>query len=105
MAIYQEMRIDMQVISPELLIHFMEHKGFTVTTLTEAVQIHLKRKKVDAKVSRATIGFLRSKGKSARRTCPPAVARAIEDVLDVPRESLFRSRVSTVSRERGKVPA
>lgn len=75
----------MRLKSPEVLRQYMEYKRLTVRELAAA-----------AKVSRATVGHLRS---GERNTAKPATARAIEEALGCPPGLLFEARTSSVARE------
>lgn len=84
-----EGRFWVKLISRQALAQYMQHRGFTVRTLAGKVGC-----------SHSLIGHLRS-GK--RSTCQPATAIAIEKALDAPVGSLFVPRVSTVSRDTGRI--
>lgn len=80
-----ERRFDVRVISSDALAQYMDHRNMTVRKL--AIRVGC---------SPATIGHLRS-GK--RDYVRDSWAKAIEDALDAPRDSLFVPELSTVTRE------
>lgn len=82
-----EGRFEVRVISHQAFAAYMNHRGYTVRSLADALG--------DQRL-RSTIGHLRS-GK--RPTCDPTLARRIEKVLDAPRDSPFVPLVSRVARE------
>lgn len=102
--ITKEVRIDMELISPNILAHYMDHRDYSVRGLAAAVTLEMqKRSKTRGrKCSHSTIGHLR---RGTRSYCDKDVAPIIERLLDAPKGSLFVSQVSTVQRERGQVPA
>lgn len=71
----------------------MRFRGFTVTSLYEAVRPKLPR---SVPFSRSTVGHLRA---GLRRNVRPEVAREIEKALNARPGSFFSTRVSNVSRE------
>lgn len=97
-------RLDMKLKDEQFLQVLMTHRGYTVRSLADAVERQLRKKDRKARVSHSTIGHLRS---GERKTAKPAVAAAIEDILNEPRGSLFSAEVSIVQREtsRKKVAA
>lgn len=80
-----ERRFDVRVIDHKSLARYMKHRDFTVRTLALRVGC-----------SPATIGHLRSGKRDYVRS---SWAKAIEDALDAPRDSLFMPELSTVTRE------
>jgi hypothetical protein len=85
----------MKLRSKEILIAFMEDKGFSNGRLAQY-----------AKCSRAFIGYLRV---GTKTSCTPALAERIAEALDVPLVALFEARTSApsvnISNRRVKVPA
>ena len=73
----------MKLRSKEILIAFMDDKGFSVTRLAKY-----------AGCSRSFIGHLRSGYKTS---CTPDLADAISEALAVPRVALFDERTSAGS--------
>ena|SRR5690625_2429027 len=85
-----ERRLDVKLISAQVLNDYIEHRGHSMRTLAEAVT------KKGVPTSKATIGHL-ARG-TVKRTLP-ARARAIAEVLDVPVRVLFVEEVSSVQRD------
>lgn len=80
----------MRLISKQAFRQYMAHRGMSNEDLARA-----------AKCSTSSVAFLRSRGKSARDTVGPDVARRIEEALNAPPGSLF-SAVVPVASETGK---
>ncbi|HWC20838.1 MAG TPA: hypothetical protein VG502_00935 [Flexivirga sp.] len=95
-----EVRLDVKCISHQALATYMKHRGWAVRPLAAAVERELQKKDKNATFSYQSLGHLRS-GK--RDTCPPAVGKTIERLLDAPQGSLFIDKLSTVQRETGRV--
>ncbi|MFC8182460.1 hypothetical protein ACFULT_26610 [Rhodococcus sp. NPDC057297] len=76
----------MRLISKTAFRDYMKHRGMSNASLAEA-----------AKCSRASIAFLRSKGKAGRDTVGPDTARRIEEALNAPPGSLFSATVLVAS--------
>lgn len=86
----KEGRLDVQLISPQVLRQYIYHRGLSLQRLADAVTLR------GVKTSKSTIGHLTTghvKNTSSER------ARAIAAVLDVPVRVLFSEKVSTVSRD------
>lgn len=83
-----ERRFEVRLISPDALRSYMQFRGFTIRSLAKRVGC-----------PHSTIGFL---VKGTRPGCRPDTAVAIAKALDCPVESLFRARVSSVTRETGR---
>lgn len=79
-------RLDVKLKSPEMLQQYMDFKRMKVRDLAR-----------EARVSRATVGHLRSYKRQG--ACSPATARAIEEALGCPPGLLFEARSSKVARE------
>ncbi|MEU3847153.1 hypothetical protein AB0E44_09170 [Micrococcus terreus] len=101
----------MNLNSPELLATLMDHKGYTVRSLADQVDVdlrktHAKRSRADStapnECSKSTIGNLRS---GYRKRVHPDTAAAIAHRLGLPVDALFTPKVSTVYRERGGIAA
>jgi hypothetical protein len=88
-------RFWVKLISAQAFAQYLDHRGFTVRGLADAVAKELIRRGEGTACSPAVIGHLRS-GK--RNTCKPETARAIERCLGAPPGSLFVPQVSRVSR-------
>lgn len=73
----------------------MSFRRYTLRSLAAAVTRDLERKKQRG-VSYQSLGHLLT---GYQKTTRPEVARAIEEILDVPTGSLFEARVSNLSRE------
>lgn len=84
-----ERRFDVNLISAQVLSQYMEHRGFSLKRLADAVCI------LGVPTSKATIGHLVS---GHTKATLPARARAICKVLDVPVNVLFSPKVSIVKR-------
>lgn len=78
----------MKLRSKEILIAFMDDKGFSVTRLAQY-----------ANCSRSFIGHLRSGHKTS---CTPQLADRIAEALAVPRVALFDERTSAASGRSNK---
>lgn len=76
----------MRLISKQAFRQYMKHRGMTNEDLAR-----------EARCSVSSIAFLRSRGKSARDTVGPDVARRIEDALNAPPGSLFAAQVLAAS--------
>lgn len=88
MARVEERRLWVRLMSKDALRNYMEFRGFrSASELAER-----------AGCSKATIGFLVSKGKASRTSCSPKMARKIEDALQAPPGSLFAAEVTVVTR-------
>lgn len=88
-----ERRLDVKLISPQVLRQYMEHRGYSLKGLADAVTLRGK------KTSKATIGHLAS---GHVKTTHRKRALLIAEVLDVPYNVLFVEEVSIVQRD---VPA
>lgn len=89
-------RLDIRLTNAEMFAQLMKANQFTVRTLAEAVQLILIRKRSNARVSKSTIGYLRS-GK--RNTVKTDVALAIAELFKLPHDALFTNKLSTVTRD------
>lgn len=89
-------RLDIKLSNADMFAQLMKANEFTVRTLTEAVQIVLVRKKSKARISKSTIGHLRS---GARNTVNHDVALAIAELFKLPANALFTPKVVTVTRD------
>lgn len=89
-------RLDIKLTNAEIFAQLMRANGFTVRTLTEAVQITLIKKRSDAKISKSTIGHLRS---GARKTVSHDVAEAIAELFGMPTAAIFTPKVITVTKQ------
>lgn len=94
-----------QLLSADMLARLMKLHGWTVRDMAEEVSLRLRRThkqrlKRDAhapkECKRGTIGNLRS---GYRKSCHPDVAEVISEVLKLPTDGLFTTKVSTVHRE------
>lgn len=83
----------MQLISKEAFRQFVDFKRHSNSSLAEAASEILREEGYGIKCSESTVAFLRSKKKSARNTCRPETARAIEKALGAPPGSLFAVKV------------
>ena len=95
-------RLDIKLTNAEMFAQLMKANGYTVRTLAESVKHVLIRKHSKAKISRATIGHLRS---GARNTVNHDVALAIAELFKLPANALFTPRVVTVTRDVPKTGA
>jgi hypothetical protein len=85
-------RLHMKMAVPApVLKRYAKHHGYSVRTLAEAVTRATREQ-----CSRASIGHLFS---GERTTIGDNKARAIEEILDVPRGTLFVPTLSRVSRD------
>lgn len=90
-----ERRLDVKLISPDLLVRYMEYRGpkgrpMTLQELADAVTLK------GVKTSKSTIGHLTT---GHVKTTLPERAKAIAEVLDVPVDVLFVDEVSIVQRD------
>lgn len=101
-----EGRLEVKLNSHDLFATLMQHNGYTVRSLAEAVEKDLRKTykrrlrndpTAPAECSKSTIGNLRS---GYRNSVHPDTAAAIADRLEMPMEALFSRRVSTVYRDR-----
>lgn len=95
-------RLDIKLSNAELFAQIMKANGYTVRTLTDAVQYALIRKHSKAKISKSTIGHLRS---GARNSVNHDVALAIAELFKLPPNALFTPKVVKVTREVPKTGA
>lgn len=86
----KEGRLDVQLISPQVLRQYIHHRELSLQRLADAVTLR------GVKTSKSTIGHLTT---GHVKNTSPERARAIAAVLDVPVRVLFSERVSTVSRD------
>lgn len=91
-----EGRVDMQLTSSVILAQLMDHNGYSVRQMSEAVDKVLRKKRKSTRCGRGTIGNLRS---GYRNTCKPEIAEAICEILNIPLSALFITKVSNVQRE------
>jgi ribosomal protein L18 len=89
-------RLDIKLSNAELFAQIMKANGYTVRTLAESVQHILIRKHSAARISKSTIGHLRS---GARNTVNSDVALAIAELFNLPANALFTPKVITVTRD------
>lgn len=89
-------RVDMQLTSSAILGQLMDHNGYSVRGLSDAVNKVLRKKKKKIECGRGTIGNLRS---GYRSNCNPEIAEAICELLNIPLSALFVTKVSNVQRE------
>lgn len=89
-------RLDIKLSNAEMFAQLMKANEFTVRTLTEAVQLVLIRKRSKARISKSTIGHLRS---GARNTVNHDVALAIAELFKLPANALFTPKVVKVTRQ------
>lgn len=87
----------MRLISKRAFRQYVGFKKFTNRELADAATEILRKKGYDTKCSEATVAFLRSEKKSARDTCRPETASAIEEALGAPPGSLFAIEVIAAS--------
>ena len=92
-------RLDIKLSNAELFAQLMKANGYTVTTLTNAIKIVLIRNHSKTRISRPTIGHLRS---GRRNTVKTDVALAIAELFNLPHDALFTNKIEHVIRE---VPA
>lgn len=101
-----EGRLEVKLNSHDLFATLMQHKGYTVRSLAEAIEEDLRktyksRRRNDPTApldcSKSTIGNLRS---GYRNSVHPDTAVAIAGRMGMPTEALFSRRVSTVYRDR-----
>lgn len=85
-----ERRLDVELISPQVLQQYIDHRGLSLRKVADAVTIR------GVKTSKATIGHLTTGHVKNTR---PDRARVICEVLDVPVRALFVDKVSTVHRD------
>lgn len=89
-------RLDIKLSNADLFAQIMKANGYTVRTLTESVKHVLIRKRSKARISKSTIGHLRS---GARNTVNHDVALAIAELFKLPANALFTPKVITVTRD------
>lgn len=89
-------RLEIKLSNAEMFAQLMKANEYTVRTLTEAVQLVLIRKHSKARISKSTIGHLRS---GARNTVNHDVALAIAELFNLPANALFTPKVITVTRD------
>lgn len=89
-------RLDIKLTNAEIFAQLMKANGYTVRTLTEAIQLVLIRKKSPAKISKSTIGHLRS---GARKTVSHDVAVAIAELFGLPTSAIFTPKLIKVTRD------
>lgn len=87
----------MQLISKRAFRQYVAFKKFSNSQLAEAATEILREEGFDTKCSESTVAFLRSEKKSARDTCRPETATAIEKALGAPPGSLFAAKVLVAS--------
>jgi|SRR5690625_1966834 len=85
-----EGRLDVKLISPQVLRQYMEHRGYSLKGLADAVTLR------GVPTSKATIGHLTT---GHTRVTKGKRARKIAEVLDVPVRVLFAEEVSSVQRD------
>lgn len=88
----------MRLISKRAFREYMKFRNASNRSLAEDATRILREDDPNARVSESTIAFLRSEKKSARDTCKPATANAIERALNAPPGSLFAVRVIGTSQ-------
>jgi transcriptional regulator with XRE-family HTH domain len=89
-------RLDIKLTNAELFAQIMKANGYSIRTLTEAVKFILIRNKSKAKISKSTIGYLRSGG---RNTVTHDVALAIAEAFKLPPSALFTPKIVPVVRD------
>lgn len=90
-------RLWVRLISKRAFRQYMGFKKFTNEELADAATEILRDQGHDTKCSVSTVAFLRSEKKSARMTCRPETASAIEKALGAPPGSLFAIEVLSAS--------
>lgn len=89
-----EERMDVQITNHVILAQLMEHHGYSVRTLSDAVDLTLRKRHMHTTCGRGTIGNLRS---GYRKTCSAEVAKIVAELLGLPVAALFINHVSKVS--------
>jgi transcriptional regulator with XRE-family HTH domain len=89
-------RLDIKLTNAEMFAQLMKANGYTIRTLAESVKHVLIRKRSNARVSKSTIGYLRS---GERSTVNHDVALAIAELFNLPATALFTPKVITVTRD------
>lgn len=91
-------RLDIKLINHELFTLLMTTHGYTVRSLTDAVNDRLRAAKprTSVRATRSVIGHLRSGHRSA---CKPEIATAIAGLFKLPVTALFSGKVSNVRVE------
>lgn len=96
-VITTETRADVKLTSHEVLAQLMVLNGYSVRSLTDTVNHQLIRNRSKTRVSRSTIGHLRS---GYRTAASREVAETITGLFKIPTAALFAANLSKVSRER-----
>ncbi|MGM9473204.1 hypothetical protein ACS5PJ_14515 [Pseudarthrobacter sp. YS3] len=91
-------RLDIKLSNAAIFGEIMRARGYTVRTLTESVGHVLIRKRSKARISKSTIGHLRS---GARSTVNQDVAMAIAELFGLPANALFTPKDSKRPRGMG----
>ena len=86
----KEGRLDVQLISPQVLQQYLQHRELSLRKLADALTLR------GVKTSKSTIGHLVT---GHVKATSPERARGIAAVLDVPVRVLFSEKVSIVSRD------
>lgn len=89
-------RLDIKLSDADLFAQIMKANGYTVRTLAESVERVLIRKRSTARISKSTIGNLRS---GARNSVNHDVAIAIAELFKLPATALFTPKLETVTRD------
>lgn len=90
-------RLWVRLISKRAFRQYVTFKKLTNEELAEAATEILRDQGHNTKCSVSTVAFLRSEKKSARMTCRPETASAIEKALGAPPGSLFAIEVLAAS--------
>lgn len=89
-------RLDIKLTNAEMFAQLMKANGYTIRTLAESVKHELIKKHSKARVSKSTIGYLRS---GERNTVNTDVAHAIAKLFKLPHDALFTAKPITVTRD------
>lgn len=87
----------MRLISKRAFRDYLKFRGVSNEQLAADVTALLKKQGLPKRCSPSTIAFLRSEKKSARYSCGPEIAAAIEKALNAPPGSLFSAHVIVAS--------
>lgn len=90
-------RLWVRLISKRAFREYLGFRKLTNRQLADDATRVLRDRGHDMRCSEATIAFLRSEGDSARWTCRPETASAIEAALNAPPGSLFAVEVLVVA--------
>ena len=89
-------RLDVKLTNNTLFAQLMEMHGYTVRSLTDAINLQLVKNRSRHRVTRSVIGHLRT---GYRATVHPEAAEIIAGLFKLPLNALFQSKVSNVYRE------